>query len=212
MKLGILIALIFVLGACSSTTKKEARTFKKSYEVVDAKTPIIPDWLEDPQEKNGDAQKMRNEHRYYVSSTEDMKNKRLCIRSSQARATALIASEITQLLKDQYTESTQASGGDDGENEIYMSETLANEVMAYLTGVSTINQYWEKRRYSKELGAEEDHASYACWSLVRIPVKVLKNAIREAQKKFVDGQKDPEVKEKAQKALKDVENKLDKIM
>ncbi|MFW5872143.1 MAG: hypothetical protein ACOCUT_03465, partial [bacterium] len=143
----LILFSVFMFG-CSSEPTQKPRTFEKTYKVIDAQSPLLPTWLDNP---HSYAQKEK-EFRYFTSSTDMVKNRRLCIKSSQTRAKSQIAGEITELIKNQYTESVEGTKSDMGEN--FMSEAIASEARAYLTGVQVVQNYWEKRRYAEELGAE----------------------------------------------------------
>ncbi len=204
-----LIALTLV-GCASKEKKEKPREFTKVYKVVDAKLGLIPEWIEEPQEKNGEAASIRKKFKYFVSESERVKNKRLCMKSAKARATADIAAQIAQVIKNDYTEAMQSNANEEAEQ--YMNESLANEAMAFIAGVSTVKTYWEQRKYMMDLGAEEDETLYTCYALVKIPRNILEKAVKASVKKFLDnGVKDTESKKQAKEALKDVAKKMDQM-
>lgn len=207
-----LVALTIV-GCASKETKTapEPRKFTKVYKVIDAKSGLIPEWIEDPQEKNGEKSSEQNKYKYFVSESDKVKNKRLCLKSAAARASAEIAAQIAQVIKNDYTESLQSEVSEEAEQ--YMNESLANEAMAFVAGISTVRTYWEQRKYMTELGAEEDTILYTCHALIKIPREILTKAVNASVKKFLDnGIKDTESKKQAKEALKDVADKMDKMM
>lgn len=207
------IALIF---GCSSTeekekaAKKEVRKFQLDYILQNAKTPEVPSWINDPQAwarqfDKKDAKKFR----YFVSTSEVIKNRRLCEKSADAQATAKIAGEITQFIKNSYTQAVQ--GDADEEVEQYMEDALAQEIQSFIIGANVYRTYWEKRWYKEGLGADEDKRGHVCSALVKIDSNTLKKAIKNAKKKIFANSSNPESKKKAEDALKDAEEKFDKL-
>ena len=202
-----LSALFFV--SCGSSDKKkeekkvETRTFKKDYNLVDASSGVLPTWIESP--PKGDKSKARKKHRYFVNESAH-KSKRLCLKSAEARATARVAAEIAQFMKNTFSEATQ--GGDDEDVTEYMQEQLAQEAQSFIVGASVHRTYWEKRRYLETLGAEEDKTEYNCYALVKMSKKNLEKAVRNSRKKLLDNISEPEVKQKTDKILKDVSKKF----
>jgi hypothetical protein len=198
-----LSALFFV--SCSSNDKKEPepRTFVKQYNLVDASSGVLPNWIDAP--SKGDKSKARKKNRYFVNNSEH-KSKRLCLKSSQARANAQIAAEIAQFIKNTYSEATQ--GGDEEEVSEYMQEQLAQEAQSFIVGASVHKTYWEKRKYLESLGADEDKSVYSCFALVKMSKKNLEKAVKNSRKKLLDNIREPEVKKKTNKILKDVSKKF----
>lgn len=203
----ILMALFVFLFGCSSTKKEpEPREFKKDYEVVDASNGVIPSWIDAP--TTADSGSEIQAHRYFVSESKNS-SKRLCMKSSQARASAKIAGEVAQFIKNSYAEGTQ--GGGDEEVTQYMEESLAQEAQTFLVGASVHKTYWEKRRFKQELGATEDETSYNCYALIKMPRKLLEKAVANSLAKLYTSIANPEIKGKAQKALKGAEEAFSKL-
>lgn len=213
-----LLSLVLVVNyGCSSNATKEAqeekkptRTFQLDYILQGAKTAEVPEWINEPQiwaKKNDkrDAKKFR----YFVSTSEVIKNRRLCTKSAQVQATAAIASEITQFIKNSYGQSMHGEPNDDAEQ--YIEETLAQEVQSFLVGARIHRNYWEKRAYKTSLGAEEDRTGYVCSALVKMDRATIKKAIKRAQKKLLGNVRDTEAKKQVNDALKDASDKFDKL-
>ncbi len=199
----ILITILttsFVLTSCSSkpTPRKATRTYK----VVDFSNAVKPEWFEDV--SKGDTSKAQKSNRYFISESEH-KNKRLCLKSAEARATATVASEIAQFIKNTYGESTSA---DEAEVSDYMTESLAQETQAFVVGAQVHKRYWEQRSYEKELGAKRNYKKYACHTLIKMKKKALAKAIKNSTAELYKAIKDPEVKENTKKILKDVAQKF----
>ncbi len=206
-----LLSLLMVLNfGCSSVGKDgDKREFKKDYVVVDAQYERYPGWVNEPQAwADKKDSKDFKKYRYFVSTSEITKNKRLCMKSAEAQTSAKIAGEITQFIKNTYGQSVQ--GDADDEVEQYLEDTLAQEIQSFLVGARQHRTYWEKRNYKTELGAEDDKSGYVCSALLKMERKTIKKAISRAMKKLFSSTANPESKGKVKKALKDVESKFDR--
>ncbi len=213
MKSLMLLVVLATFVSCGSKEVKEnpekvVPTVKTQpeYVILSASRKSYPKWLETPE--LGDKAKNRKKYRYFISEAEHA-SKRLCLQSAKTRATAHIASEIAQFIKNSYSEATQ--GGGDEEVTEYMQEQLASETQAFVVGARVIKTFWEKRYYKEELGAEEDKRIYNCFALVKISKRNLDKAVRSAQAKLLNGIKNPEVKQKTDKILKEAASAFDKI-
>ncbi len=215
----VILASLVSMVACSSNKKKsteenldepsepqEARTFKPDFEVMDASEKIIPEWIKVPSKV--DREDLRENHRYFVNESNN-KNQRLCEKSAEARASAQVASEITQFIKNSYAEATQ--GGENEEVSQYMQEQLAQETQAFVVGASLRKKYWEKRSYKVSLGAVSDEVKYYCYAVIRMTKKDLEKATDMARLKLLQSIKAPEVKKKTEDALKDVAKKFSEL-
>lgn len=201
-----LLGLSLLFTACSSNKKKEKvpRKFaKKTYKLLDASLVNIPDWFEDEESRGNSKEKKK----YFFFVSESMnRSKRLCSKSAQARATAKIAGEISQFVKNSYAESTQ-DDADEGVVE-YMEETLGQEAQAYIVGARVTKTYWEQRAYLKELGASKNKEIYNCYALVQISKKQLQKAIKNSTAKLYKHIQNPEVKENTKKVLSEIDKKF----
>ena len=211
MLLALMIVMVLAYGCASSKGKDgEEREFDLTYKVINAEYKSIPGWLTEPEgwaqlNDKADAKKFR----YFVSTTDLIKNKRLCTKSAEAQAAAKIAGEITQFIKDSYAQTV--SGDGDAEVETYMDETLAQEIQAFIVGARVHRTYWEERAYKEDMGAEADKTGYVCSALMKMSASTLQAAIKKAAKKVEGVTTDPESKEKVKKALDDVEKKFETI-
>ncbi len=208
LKVTMLAATVALVGCASSKSeqKSEERTFKKDYVLMDASQKKLPNWIQKP--SKGDKSKARKKNRYFVNESAHT-NKRLCMRSAEARATARIAQEIAQFMKNSYAEATQ--GGADEDVTEYMQEQLATESQAFIVGSSVLKTYWELRGYKEALGAEEDMKKYNCFALVKMSKKSLEKAVKKSRAKLLGEIEDPEVKKKTDKALDHVADKFNKL-
>lgn len=201
---------VFVVGCGSAqkenvVVKDNGREFKKDYDLVEASSAKFPRWVDKP--SRGDSSKLRKANRYFVSESANS-NKRLCLRSAQARATARISAEIAQFIKNTYSEATQ--NGEDDASE-YMQEQLAQEAQSFVIGAKVLKTYWERRSYKESLGAEENKSEFNCYALVKMDKKDLAKAISRSKSKLLGELEDPEVKQKAEKILEDVSKKFTEL-
>ena len=212
MKILKLLTLVALLGLASCASKKTAepapvktdeRTFQKDYVLMGASSKKLPKWIEKP--SKGDTSKARKKNRYFVNESAHT-SKRLCMRSAEARATARIAQEIAQFMKNSYGEATQ--GGADEDVTEYMQEQLATESQAFIIGSSVQKTYWERRNYKESLGADEDMKKFTCFALVKMSKKSLEKAVKASRAKLLGAIEDPEVKTKTDAALDDVAKKF----
>lgn len=210
LKVAILVLTLSIIGCASKKVEKKeeetGRNFKKDYVLIDASSKSLPGWIDEPSE--GDNSKERSKNRYFVNESAHS-NKRLCIRSAETRATAQVAQQIAQFIKNSYAEATQGGAQDDVSE--YIQEQLASETQAFVVGASVVKKYWEKRGYKKSLGASEDMSKYNCYALVKISKEALEKAVKKSRAKLLSGIKNPEVKQKTDKALKDVEEKFNNL-
>ncbi len=221
--LSLILLLIFVFGyGCSSGSKKgepkedkkvEGRVFHKTFKLLNAKTKLEPSWLNDPQGwakkyDKKDSKKMR----YFAYNTEVKKRRGIACQLAKAKASAAIASEITQFIKQSFGQSVQGDPTDnDDALEEYVESTLAQEVQSFIVGARIHRTYWEHRAYREELGADDNFTGYTCSALVKMHKKNLKKAIKRAQKKLEDSTDNPETKQNVRKALKDADEKFNKL-
>lgn len=197
----LLSALIF--SSCSSSSKDEPREKVIDYQLRDFSHSTIPTWIQDPE--TGDKEKNRKHHRYFIAESSNP-NKNLCKGSASARATKQIAMEIAQFYKGSFSEAVQ--GGTDEEVTEYMQEQLAQEAQTFIVGAEATQSYWEKRQYLVELGAQENKLLYNCFALIRMSKDNLEKALKFSRQKLLSHVQKPEVKQKAEKALKVAEKKF----
>ncbi len=212
--LASVFTLSLLLASCGSSDKREEATappapdkdFKMEYVLTDASEGDRPDWILTPQKADGEERSKK--YRYFVSEAQNS-SKRLCMKSSQARGTSQVAGEITQFIKNTYSEATQ--GSEDEDVTQYMQEQLTQEIQSFIVGARVGRKYWEQRKYMKEMGATRDYKIYNCYSLVQIEKENLNKMIRMARQKILASISDSEVKAKTKKAIKDVESKFDQL-
>lgn len=213
-KLMSLIMVAALVASCGSSKKAEpkkedtSRKIQIDYKLQGTSTgkSTPPEWIQKP--SKGDKSKARKKNRYFVNESEHA-SKRLAVRSAEARATARIAQEIAQFMKNTFAEASQ--GGEGEEVTEYMQEQLAQEAQTFIVGARVLKTYWEKRKYLESMGAEEDKTVYTAFALVKMSKKDLEKAVRRSRAKLLGEIEDPEVKKKTEKILQDVDEAFAKV-
>lgn len=214
--LTVLVTLLGLASCGSSKPKSDgdvvepiepARTAKKDYEVLDFSEASTPSWVKHPSQVDFTNEE-REKNRYFVNEASHT-DQRLCTKSAEVRATARVASEIAQFMKNSYAEATQG-GGDEKVSE-YMQEQLAQDAESFLVGVQVTKTYWEKRKYQEKLGAPEDKTKFYCYAVVKMDKKHLENALKKSADKLLNEVKNPEVKQKTDKILKEASSKFTEL-
>lgn len=210
MSLSVLLLFVVSLVSCSSGPEK--REFDKEYVVVDAKDAAIPGWTTDPQlwaKENDKTDEV--DFRYFTSDVGPINHRGMACQHAKAKATADIAAEITQFIKNSFGASAMGDPTEsDRSLEQYVEDTLAKEVQSFVVGAVVHRTYWEQRSYKKSMGASEDKKGFVCHALVKISRKYIKNAISRAQQRL-EGVANPESKQKVQKALDGAAEAFDKL-
>ncbi len=214
----VFVALALLLTSCSSTKKEkelvevEHTNIKKDYDVRDASSNIRPGWVEDATvwaEEYGKTNKDGADFRFFSFETEPKVSREIACNLAKANAKADIAGEIATFIDKQLGASTEGAPSIDPNNpktqplREFVSNTLAEKIMALIHGASIMKTYWEKRDYQVTKGAKKDYIGFTCASLVRIPTKELQKAIDEAANHVVNAVDDPSTKENVKKALND---------
>lgn len=197
--LGAVLSLL-VLFSCS-------RKFHKDYQVVDASSKDIPKWVDKPLEWAEDEDKEQfKKSRYYVYHSEPKNSREIACKIAEVRAREKVASEISVLIKNSFA---TVSEGDPNAKEDklqeYVSDELTQQVQAQFVGSHVLANFWEKRKFLKEEGADEDRMAYVCSALVRIPKELLQKAFDRANKKLSSQTTDKKTKEKIQKVVEQAE-------
>lgn len=201
----VLLSILVFTMSCS-------RKFKKDYDVADASSKDIPGWIENPQEWADDEDEDDfKAHRYYVVNVDARKSREIACKIAKAQARAEVASEVTAFIKSTFAQSTHGDAlKTDEELNEYIEDTLAQEVQAFVVGASVLREYWEKRNFSQEKGAQKDWSGYTCSALIKISKKNLEKAFKRAEDKLA-GKARSENKELVKQAIKTAENEYLKL-
>lgn len=214
MKLLSLLLVLSMVGACASKkTVKDvdnSDTIARDFEVRDASSTVRPGWIEDAEiwtaQENMDTKK----YRYFSFETEPKVNREIACNLAKANVRSDIASEITTFIQKSLATSTEGQAAIDPNNpktqpmREYVSNTLSERVQSLIHGAAVIKTYWEKRNYMQKMGAKKDYVGFTCATLIRMESARLKAAIDKASEDLVK-KADPELKEKVEKALENLD-------
>lgn len=199
----ILLILIITLLSVSCASRK----LKKDYEVVDASHQEIPEWVSDLDEWLDDSEKDFEKSRYYIYTSEAKSERSIACEIAKTRASASVASEVSSFIKQSFAQSKEGNPMTDKPSlSEYVEDNLAKEVQAYISGVQNYKEYWEKRKFQKELGALKDYDGFVCSSLVKVSKKNLKRSFTRAQE-ILDSKlaNDNDSKEKVKKIIEEAQ-------
>lgn len=222
MKLKVWMVLPFlILSSCATKDnrdleEREHEEMERDYVVKDASSKIRPGWIEDAGVWSRNYNKDTDKNRYFSFETEPKVSRKVSCDLAKANAKADIAGEIATFIdKSIATSQTGDASIDENNPNIqalreYVENTLAQKVQALIHGAAIEKTYWEKRKYSKELGAKKDFVAYTCAVYVRIAKERLNKAIDEAANHVVNQVADPETKANVKKALSNLDEKFSK--
>ena len=173
---------------------------KLDYIVTDYSHDKKPVWVTDikkfEKKKDNEATKFK----YFRSEGESI-NKRLCEKSAIVNTNIVIAGEISNELDNLYTGLTEVQM-----EEMMLSdnkkEETKNRIKNRLVGVELRETYWEKRKYSTELGADKDKTSFHCYQLSRVDRKKHDTIINEMFERELRNIKNNQVKEEIKEQVK----------
>lgn len=205
MKNSILIALLLLTISCSKKEKK-LELAKPTFVTLEASRPSEPLWVSDI--RTTKEKEDIKDYKYFVAESIHS-NKRLCEKGASARASAAVATEVSQFVKESYNEAIQGVEAEDISN--YTENTLAQEVQSFLTGVEIDDTFWVKRGYRVKLKAKADKDEYYCYTLIKVRRSLLDELVRKSTRRLFDRQINPEAKQKAQQATEEAVRKFNEI-
>lgn len=214
MKLLSLLLVLSLVGACSSKkTVKDvdnSETIARDFEVRDASSTVRPGWIEDAEVWTAQENMDTKKYRYFSFETEPKVNREIACNLAKANVRSDIASEITTFIQKSLATSTEGQAAIDPNNpktlpmREYVSNTLSERVQSLIHGAAVIKTYWERRNYMVKMGAKKDYVGFTCATLIRMESARLKAAIDKASEDLVK-KADPELKEKVEKALENLD-------
>ena len=95
-------------------------------------------------------------------------NKLLCEQSAIANTNRSISAEISNEIISTFTSNTEAEETNDLLITDSKKQELKSMVRNKLSGVELEESYWEKRKYSYELGADKEKLVYVCYQLAKV--------------------------------------------
>ena len=188
-----------ILGLCVSAVLSACSSIKKDYEVVDVSLEKKPVWVENLSKYEKSKEAESSKYKYFKTESDSI-NERLCNQSAVSRSKKEIAAEINTLLDSIYNEAVEGLK----EEDITINnkkEVINNVVTSRLVGVENKDNYWEKRHYLMDKGAEKDRYTYRCYNLSRVKRSVHDGIVNEMINRWTKEIKDPENKDKVYKAL-----------
>lgn len=198
-KISILL-IATCLAACSSSRKP-------SYVITESSENKTPSWVENlrkfEKKKENDSEKYK-----YFKAEGNSINRRLCEKSAIDNTNVAIASEISTEINNLYTGLTSVENESMLTNDNKKEETTAL-VKNKLSGVEPRESYWERRKFSVELGADEDKSVFYCYQLSRVNRKTHDKIINEMIEKNLKTIKNPEERVDAKKVVEENAKKAD---
>ncbi len=194
---------LLVLGVVALAFSCSSRKLQKDYKVVDASQMEIPEWISEYEEYLEDVDTKK--FNFYKYETEPKNNREMACKIAKAEASSHVAGELKTKIKDVLTKSTEGDATElGGKLDEYVSNTMVMDIESSLSGLKIAKTYWEKRAYSKELGATNDYRAWSCSVLLKISKKDLKNSLAKVEAKAVELAPN--------KAKENVKNMIDKIV
>ncbi|MDD2840603.1 MAG: hypothetical protein PHY80_05855 [Rickettsiales bacterium] len=170
---------------------------KLDYVISDYSNDTKPVWISNVKKYEKKKENENDKYKYFKAESESI-DKRLCEKSAIVNTNITIAAEINDEIDDLYS----------GLNEVQMEELLLNnnkkeeikdQVKSKLVGVELRDGYWEKRKYSVELGADKDKTTYYCYQLSRVKRanhdKLINEMLEKQYKKIKEEGTKQEIKE-----------------
>lgn len=198
-KLSLLIVAACI-SACSSNKKLD-------YVITETSTDKKPVWIDNisKYEKNKDNES--DKYKYFRSEAESI-NRATCEQAAIANRNKAIAAEISSEIDNLYSGLTEVQSEELVTSDSKKEETR-NLVKGKLSGVELKDSYWEKRKYSTELGADKDKVSYRCYQLARVKRKVHDKIVNEMINKQLKDIKSEETKDAVKKVVEKNADKAD---
>ncbi len=195
-----LLLIASCLSACSSNRKPD-------YVITDASHNKKPVWVQDVRKFEKKKENESDKYKYFKAEGTSI-NKRLCEKSAIDNTNITIAGEINTEINDLYTGLINVTGEESLVNDDKKEQTRTL-IKNNLTGVEPREGYWEKRKYSTELGADKDKVVYYCYQLSRVKRDTHDKIINEMVNKNLKKIKDEDKKEEAKKIVEENAKKSD---
>lgn len=196
----LMLLTVVSLSACGSNRKLD-------YIVTDSSLEKKPVWVDNLRKFEKKKENDSAKYKYFRAEGSSI-NKRLCEKSAIDNANVTIAGEITTEVNDLYSGYINVSGENSLLNDD-KKEDLKVSIKHNLSGVEPIETYWEKRKYSTELGADEDKTTFYCYQLSRVNRKTHDKIISEVINRNLKKIKDKDEREKAKEVITENAEKAD---
>ena len=180
------ISCLCLLAACASGPK-----VKKEYDYVisDMSSSKRPEWTDSTYIIKMNAK--NDGYRYYIGENDNASSKisiDLCRSSAELRARHDFAAAVANAIKTAYTEAASSRG------QVVRSQAEVDRelnVSEIISGAEKYADYWEQRSHTKKLGADKDHKSYYCATLVRMKSEAYDSVIQNASNRMIESMKAP---------------------
>ena len=151
--------------------------FNKTYTVSEQTEEYFfaPAWTDQRKAHRVDSSAEAQKNLYFVSSSENA-NKRPCLKEAEKQAIQKAAVDTADDLLHRMKEEKKKN------NKVHISpslkDRLKSNILVNLYDIDIAGEYWEKRNYLKEKGADKDYTAYKCDVVVKIPKKKVIEAVK----------------------------------
>jgi len=222
--LSIMMAMLLAVS-CSSTSKDNKRKLEerqhskiqREYTVVDASSNTRPGWIEDAEVWAFQNREDVELFRYFSFETDPKVSRQIACELARANARGDIAGEITTFISRTLVDTTDGSANIDPNNpqfkalRNYVDSTLTEKVTALIHGSSVLKTYWEKRNYTKKLGAKEDYSAFTCAVYLQMSRERLATAIDRASTLVTQEVEDKDLRDKVKQALSNANDDFERM-
>lgn len=176
-KLPAIFSAIILLSACTA--------FNRSYVIKERAEnfSFAPAWTVQRKAHRVESSSASKQYLYFVHDAQNA-NLRLCLKTSETEATRETASVTAKEIVNRFKSKNKAQ-----KNivTVELRKSLEQNILINLYNVVVAGEYWEKREYLKEKGAEKNYTAYKCDTVVKIKRTDLAKAI-EASKARISQQ------------------------
>lgn len=154
---------------------------QQDYEVEEnsEKALFAPSWIIPSKAHKAEANSNTKKYRYFVDKATDI-NQRICLKNSELNAMKKIATDVSAEIINRLKRLQKSKKLS---NVSELQKDLEQNILVNLSDVSTVKEYWEKRKHLKEKGASKEYFSYKCDTVVKIKKTSLIHAIETYQEK-----------------------------
>lgn len=145
------------------------------------KYSFAPAWTDQRKAYRVDPSATAKKHLYFVGSTENA-GKRLCLKEAEQLAIQKAAKETAKTVLKRLKERKKKSGKPVLPSSL--KDQLQSNILVNLYDTVVAGEYWEKRTYSKEAGAEKNYTAYKCDIVVRIKKSNLIKSVETVKTKL----------------------------
>ena len=173
-KYSVLLPALYLISSCA--------VFNQTYTVSERTEEYLfaPAWTDQRKAYRVDSSAEAKKYLYFVSSAENAK-KRPCLKESEKSAMQKAADDTADDLLHRMKEEKKKN------NKVHISPTLKDRlksnILVNLYDIDIAGEYWEKRKYSKEKGADKNYTAYKCDTVIKIPKTNMIDAVKTSAEK-----------------------------